>query len=489
MKIGIIRTSTVYQEVETQRVELLNFMLADGCKEEDIVIIGEAGASAIKLDDRYMANMTKVYNLIKTGKVDCIYAWALDRIGRNEEFMIKFKNTCISNHIQLKIKEPVMTLLNPDGSINSGMEITFSLYITMAKQEMEQKQSRFARGKSRNDAEGRYNGGYIPYGYYIDDNGYYTVNEEEAKIVKLMFQLYSSGKYSTSKLRTELNERLGTNFSIRHVRHSLSFRGYTGKNVKIKYPPIISEEIFNKCQEIKKKNNSNQSTATKNWHLGSKLIVCPSCGNHYAALGNNTYRCSSKIAHYKPCDNTITISIKELDKMLYKLAYTNEIMVMQVDRIKSVEGYEKDREVLETKISNLKKELADKLQQKLTRARELYMDGDISKEEYKAKVKKINSTESETNSKVVQYESMLVDLNNKIDFINNPLNIYNPKTATPKEKYDMVHRNIDKVELKRIEKGLEVLIVCGGIDYTFHYYAHRKDKWYVYENGKEVLTE
>lgn len=485
-KVGIIRTSTSRQEVETQKNELYNFMISDGCKKEDIVIIGEAGASAIKLDDRYMANMDKVYDLINSGEVDCIYSWALDRIGRNEEFMVKFKNVCIDKKIQLKIQVPTMTLLNPDGTVNSGMEITFSLYITMAKQEMEGKKARFDRGKSRNDAEGKYNGGFIPYGYYVDENGYFTVDPEKADVVRLIFQLYASGKYSTSKLSTEMKDR-GYDFTIRHIRSVLSQKAYIGIHSHIQYPQIIDEAVFNKCQEIKKNNNSRQSTATLHWHLGAKLIVCPSCGNHFSALGDS-YRCSAKINHYKPCNCSTTISIKQLDSILYKLALTNETLTMQIDRIKSIEKYESEIKVLETKIANLKEELRDKLQKKLSRVEDMYIDGNISKEKYLEKVDKIKSTEVETNSRIIRYENELFDLKHKIEFLNNPLNIYNPETATPKEKYDMVHRNISKVELKRLDKGLEVYIRCGEVDYTFHYYSQRKDKWFVYENGKEMLA-
>ena len=91
--IAIIRTSTEKQEVESQRKELLDFIRKDGIKESQVEVIGEAGASAIKLDERYRKNLEKVYSLIEKGGVKCVYAWALDRIGRNEEVMMKFKNS------------------------------------------------------------------------------------------------------------------------------------------------------------------------------------------------------------------------------------------------------------------------------------------------------------------------------------------------------------------------------------------------------------
>lgn len=40
-----------------------------------------------------------------------------------------------------------------------------------------------------------------------DANGYFVINEEEAEVVRLMFELHNSGKYSLNKLALELNER------------------------------------------------------------------------------------------------------------------------------------------------------------------------------------------------------------------------------------------------------------------------------------------
>ena len=62
--IAIIRTSTIQQEIESQKQEVLAMALADGYSEKEIVVIGKQGASAIKVDEAYKENMYQVYNLI-----------------------------------------------------------------------------------------------------------------------------------------------------------------------------------------------------------------------------------------------------------------------------------------------------------------------------------------------------------------------------------------------------------------------------------------
>ena len=147
--IALIRTSTEKQEVESQKRELIEYILKDGINEDDIIIVGQKGASAIKLDEAYKRNLDIVYKHIDEGNISAVYAWHLDRIGRNEEVLMNFKYKLIDNKVQLVIKNPSLRLLDEDGSVNAGMEMAFSLFATMAKQEMGTKARRFERAKRR----------------------------------------------------------------------------------------------------------------------------------------------------------------------------------------------------------------------------------------------------------------------------------------------------------------------------------------------------
>lgn len=148
--IVIIRESTIRQEIESQKDEMLKYVLSEGYTGSEIEFVGGSGLSALKLDDQYLRALKKVYSLIEENpSIECVFAWAIDRIGRNEEVLMNFKNFLISKKINLRIKNPNLSLLNDDGTINYGMELAFSLFSTMSKQEMEQKKERFKRAKSR----------------------------------------------------------------------------------------------------------------------------------------------------------------------------------------------------------------------------------------------------------------------------------------------------------------------------------------------------
>lgn len=245
--IVLLRTSTVKQEVESQKKEIIEYAKSFGA--ENIVIIGGVGASAIKLDDQYLFNIQQVYKLIDEGDVKCVYAWMLDRIGRNEEVLMQFKNYLIKHKVQLRIKNPTLYLFDEDGKVNSGMEIAFSLYATMAKQEMEVKKERFHRSKERNKREGKYNGGRILFGYTVDETNHFIPDEVDSEKVRNIFSTYA---YTPVGLRYIARQYIANGtFNLvernveAYINRMVKNKNYLGNNT---YPRIISDELFNDAQ-------------------------------------------------------------------------------------------------------------------------------------------------------------------------------------------------------------------------------------------------
>ena len=487
MVLGIIRTSTIYQEIQSQKDELEKFIQND--TSEEYVIIGKQGASAIKLDDAYLENLQQVYDYINTGNVTCIYAFALDRIGRNEEVMMKFKNTLIEKKIQLKIMNPTLYLLDSNGLVNSGMEIAFSLFITMAKQEMLTKKARFIRGKARNGREGKYIGGFVPFGYYIDDNGYYRINEKEAELVRWIYTTYAEGKMSITAMSKELKERGYVKFTYRSLLGILASQCYRGEHPHINYPAIIDKELYLKTRKVAETNNKGQGKSTKNWFFANKLIVCPDCGNHFSGM-TTFYRCTSQIRNTnKECHNKVCISTRQLDSLLLKIALIREAYTIKNDN----SNLEEERKVLVQKIKAHEGILAKKVEKKKSNIIELYADAAISKEEYKERIAKVTTENKELINKLNKLKNDLRNLDNRLeggDIYETQFKkwIANGIEEDAKALYDLVHRNISKVEVKKIDK--HYIVTIDGKD-KYKYYPHRKTSWdgidvplIVRENGK-----
>lgn len=249
--ILLVRVSTAQQEVEAQRNELVELALADGFKHEDMVIIEGVGASAIKLNDLYLQQMDELYDTIESGDIDAVYAWEISRIGRDEVVLMTFKNFLIEHKVQLVVKNPSLRLLNNDGTVNNGIELAFSLFATMSKQEMAVKKERFKRSKAKNKAEGKFTGGKIKFGYKLSSNKYFEIDPEKSAVIVEIFNRYINGA-SQYELVEDMISRgyLVKNYNrittSKTVGYWLRDTAYIGQN---NYPRIIDDETFNKAQE------------------------------------------------------------------------------------------------------------------------------------------------------------------------------------------------------------------------------------------------
>jgi DNA invertase Pin-like site-specific DNA recombinase len=200
-----LRVSTEAQELDTQRNEMRDFVKSMGYT--DVIYVEGKGAAAIKINDEYISMYEEVKSYIDRKEISAVAVWHVNRLARDEEWFVKFKKLFIENKIQFIIKNPTLCLLNEDGSVNAGSELALSLFSTMSSQDMEEKKAKFKRAKAERARKGMYNGGTNKkFGYKVV-NKYFVEDETEGAIVKLIFQLYSTGEYSTYSLANELNSR------------------------------------------------------------------------------------------------------------------------------------------------------------------------------------------------------------------------------------------------------------------------------------------
>ena len=126
------------------------------------------------------------------------------------------------------------------------------------------------KGKKENALKGVHNGGLPPLGYDLDENKKYIVNQEEAKIVRLIFSLAYQG-LTYADIANTLNEqgyknKSGSNFKKTSIRDTLLNMKYIGtyflglknrKGTYLKDPliiensheAIVDKSVFYKVQE------------------------------------------------------------------------------------------------------------------------------------------------------------------------------------------------------------------------------------------------
>ena len=182
--ILLVRVSTEKQNFDEQEKQLYDLAISDGFNDDNIIIIAEK-ESGIKLSEDERKGLNRLKEEIAKGGVSTVYVWEVSRIGRKKKVIFSIVELLQQNGIQLIVKEPSIRLLNPDGSINEGAETILTLFAQMAESEMRNKQARYHRTKKANSLNGKWNGGKnVKFGYTLDADNYYIIDEETASIVR-----------------------------------------------------------------------------------------------------------------------------------------------------------------------------------------------------------------------------------------------------------------------------------------------------------------
>ena len=422
--ILFVRVSTIGQQLESQEDLLKRAALADGYSEADFIVIGKK-ESAIKLSEEEREGLNELKNLIETEEIECVYIAELSRLSRRPEILYSIRRFLFENKVQLKCLKPSFTLLESDRTKYDGhANIIFSLFGALAEQEMLEKKERFARGKRRKADEGKYNGGAIPFGYRIDaaQDNLIVVDDKDSKIVKEIFDKYENG-FSQPKLAKEMAETGRGYITISLINHVLNNESYYGKKRKSKYasyertyPPIITQEQFERCRKIADENNSTLSKA-KNIYFAEHLIKCPSCGAYWSAgCSKASYHCPNA---YKPmsiwkyenhrkekCTNRTSCSINIIDSILWHVAIEKQACYIEQANQETIDRHIREKEDTETKLASIKPRL-EELDEKMERLSSVWVDGSIKRETYERKKQEITEKRKAINLEKIKFEDDL----------------------------------------------------------------------------------
>jgi len=408
------------------------------------------------------------------------------------------KDFFIDNQIQVYIKEPSLTLLNDDGTINNGTEIAWSVFATMVKQDTKELFAKFERGREWNRQQGKFNGGAFGalYGYMVDDGGYIVPCPQEIEVLHEVFTMYASGKYSIRSLTKELQQRglymRGRKFTENNLARVLSNTSYLGYNEKTKrkYTPIISKELWEKVEQVRKQNDLaiRKTKESQNINLAIKLLKCSECGHNYVAT-RDKYTCYKHVMKQRfteDCENSVSISIEIMDMLLWKVAFIEHMDFLERNSETEIKKLNVKKMELNEKISQSEKNIKNLLPS-VERAKDLYISGDLSKESYdkrKAQIMEKENTykgEIKTYKKEIQaIESMIKDLQ-EFDLEHLMSLAMGVDRADKKEMKEIINQHVRDCYVKRISlnerKAIEIQINCyEGIIYKYVYFYTIKEK-------------
>lgn len=360
-----------------------------------------------------------------------------DRISRSNEFWV----------IKIKLaKNKVSIITEKEGIIdqdNATIEAMSDMRATFAKLERADISKRIKRAFDERASKGLPSGNLkYTFGYdWID--GKFEVNQYEAKIVRLAFDLYNQGRGLDWITRYLNSEGYKTSFGLRFyrsmVRHMINralYCGYIihrGKLYKGSHEPIISEEIYNLAQiEYKNRYRYNPGKTTK--HLLTGFLVCANCGSTlYVGSRTHSYRCSG--LSYNKCNDFTQIN-KDIVEAYIENAVVEKIrnlkLNIKIDRpIEKPKPVGNEREIIQAKLEILATER---------------IDGFISKELYRKNFIKLNNQLENIKESIVKSKMEITDLSDL------PTEeIYLQSDIIKKRK--IISFFIDKIELESLKKN------------------------------------
>ncbi len=474
-----VRVSTENQELESQIEALKSAAFIDGYTDEDFIIVAKK-ESGVKLKEAEREGLNDLKRAIERNDVDGVYIFELSRLSRDPVTLYSLRDNLFKKEkVQLKCLKPSFTLLEePDRTKFDTMgSLVFSIFGCFAEQEVIEKKERFRRGREQKALEGKYAGGRVPYGYTFDpdQDNLIIIDEEEASVIRTIYDFYEAG-YSQPRIALELqqrgikyrhfsggNQRAGMrDFSSFFVSHLLKNELLTGRKLITEgkferaYPPIITEEQYERCREIANTNNNNYGKVA-NVYYGKSLIVCPECGSKmYASHGGRiVYRChrafvpnyaATPNAPSKECSNRTVISANAMDSLLWYLAIELESKYLWSSAMEDITQFNAKIAVIQEKIDAIQPRLND-IESKRERILSLYMDGDISKELKTKRIVEIDAQKLEIMKHQIEHEKDIAYFKDRIDDI---LRLYALKGDSAEGVNDDISTLLDVKE--KIEK-------------------------------------
>ena len=452
----------------------------------------DEGISGTRVNKR--EKFLKMIEDAKRHKFDLILTKEISRFSRSTLDSIKYTQELLSNGVGVYFLNDNINTILPDS------ELRLTLMSSIAQDEVRKLSERVTFGMKRSIDNGVVLGSSNIYGY-VKDKGKLVIDEEQAKMIKIIFDRYANTNDGLSKVsryletkgyKSKTGKKIDTTILTRIIEnpkykgyycgHKTKVLDYRTKQKKkfdcsdwtiykdeISVPPIVSEELWNRANvKLKQRQDSFTNRAInkkvfQNRYTYSGKIYC-GCHNltyHRSSSGkrknNPVWECQVyRRESLKGCSNPRVFEL-ELD-ILFKDMF-NKLLKRRNNIFNEILSNCKN--YLETnnneiEIKNLESKLLV-LNNKKDKLLELVMEEYLSKEDYKKQIDLFNEEINAYQFKIDKLQSNKRDRNyieNKINEIKNILE----KCLEDKECYsDIFNEIIDRIIVhKQIDKQIKL---------------------------------
>ena len=320
---------------------------------ELVGIYADEGLSGTSMKKR--AEMNRLIQDCEQGKIDRVIVKSISRFARNTHDLLQTLRLLKSYGVTVFFEEQSIDT----SQLNSEMFLTFPGMI--AQQESESISGNMRWSIRKRMESGDFNCCAPAYGFNMVD-GELSVNEEEATVIRRIYDMYLQGVgkqaiantlnsehiptklgnykwHHTSILQILNNERyMGDALLQKRFRtDTLPYRRVVNRGQKPKYyvensnPSIVSKEVYEAVQRMQKDRSFCRNNNVN--HILTQMLFCPVCGKAFRRLDNNgKHYWISSVVEKNEC-NCTKIRLKEssifevFSRMTYKLKDNRESLV------------------------------------------------------------------------------------------------------------------------------------------------------------------
>ncbi|MFD2442892.1 recombinase family protein [Bacillus sp. CGMCC 1.16607] len=350
-------------------------------------------------------------------KFDVLLVYKLDRLVRRVKDLLELLMLMEKHEVMFKSATEPFDTTTPAG------KLFITMIAAMAEWERETIAERVYDNLKHRAQEGNRNGGPAPYGYDYDDKGNLVINDEEAKWVRFIYKKYQT--MGSQNIAKALNKNgiktkkgvLWSDFSVRFIlrnpiysgknrwnwRSPVKGKAYTGNEI-IKdinqegFQAIIPEEEFNDIQKLSRERSST-AFRSDNHYPFSGVAKCWKCGNSFTGAFKKR-KTGGVYRHYK-CAGRFKYGVCDVQTIAEEAMETALLNFLSFDEL-DIEIHEDQEEFGLTK-EELDKQL-HKIRTKKERTKDLYIDGEYSKDEYKKKMDLLTIQENELLEQYEEFE-------------------------------------------------------------------------------------
>ena len=376
---------------------------------------------------------------------DLVITKEISRFARNTLDSIQFTRQLLHNGVGVFFQNDNINTLDEDS------ELRLSIMSSIAQDELRKLSSRVKFGHQQAIKDKVVLGNSRIFGY-MKDGGKLTIDEDQAEMVRELFELYASGQYSLKQIEKIFWEKGYRNHNGNKISHTTmsniisnpKYKGYyVGNKVRVidmfskkqKFlppeewvmfkdetgdivPAIVSEEIWDDANEVLRRRSDdvkNRQGICNHANLLTGKLYCTCCGTAYYRkeskdkLGkvNSKWICSGKIKNGADTCNSFAIYEDEISPLLFDAFHETECNVATLinEYMAMFRSLEEDEHI--SKQLEQQKQRVDIIQRKKSKLMEFNISGQMSDAEFLDMNKSFAEELKEAEAKILELEQQI----------------------------------------------------------------------------------